>query len=390
MRASDPAGLRAYNERVIINALLRRGPMSKAEIARETGLSGQAASVIVNALLAEGLLRKLEKVRGQVGQPSTPVAPNPSGAYALGVKIGRRSVEAALIDLTGAVVAHRHAPHAAPLPETCVAAAAALGRACLDALDEEGRARVVGMGLAMPGDMHAWPREMGLPPGALDGWRGFDAGAALQEALGMAPIVCNDATAACAAEMLLGSGIASRSALYIYLGMFAGGGVVIDGRLVMGEQGNAGAIGSMPVGAPDARGRPQQLAHRAGLISLERALREAGLDAGAAMQGAPPEAEQDFRRWVRQVAPELALAVAAALSVIDFPTIVVDGALPAPWRARLAAATAREMGALNRAGLSPAVFAVGALGHTARVLGAASLPLQRRFSPDPELVARAG
>lgn len=77
MRGGDTAGLRAYNERLIVSALLRSGALSKAEIARETGLSGQAASVIVNALIADGMLLKQPKVRGQVGQPSTPIAPNP-------------------------------------------------------------------------------------------------------------------------------------------------------------------------------------------------------------------------------------------------------------------------------------------------------------------------
>ncbi|GIX13199.1 MAG: sugar kinase [Paracoccaceae bacterium] len=384
MRARDPAGLRAHNERVIMTALMRRGPMSKAELARATGLSGQAASVIVNGLLAEGLLRKLDKVRGGVGQPSTPVAPEPSGAYGLGVKIGRRSVEAAVIDLSGAVVAHRHAAHDAPLPAPCIARAAELAGECLAVLDPRARARVVGMGLAMPGDMHAWSRELGLAPGALDGWRDFDAAAALERAVGMAPIPCNDATAACAAEMLLGAGIPSRSALYLYLGIFIGGGVVIDGRLLIGEQGNAGAIGSMPLAPPDSEGRPGQLAHHAGLFTLERALRAEGMDAVAVLEGDPPAAaEAVFAGWLAGAAPLVARAVAAALSVVDFPTVIIDGALNPDWRARLVAAAGRELARLNRAGLSPARLQAGTLGRMARVLGAAALPLQRRFSAEP-------
>lgn len=120
MRGGDTAGLRAYNERLIVSALLRSGALSKAEIARETGLSGQAASVIVNALIADGMLLKQPKVRGQVGQPSTPIAPNPEGAYALGVKIGRRSVEAVLLDMLGGKVASEAESYPAPLPDRCL------------------------------------------------------------------------------------------------------------------------------------------------------------------------------------------------------------------------------------------------------------------------------
>ena len=62
MRGGDTVGLRAYNERLVIDAIMRSGAMSKAEIARATGLSGQAASVIVNRLLDEGLVANAASV----------------------------------------------------------------------------------------------------------------------------------------------------------------------------------------------------------------------------------------------------------------------------------------------------------------------------------------
>ena len=69
-------GLRAYNRRMILNLIRQSGALPKAEIARLTGLSAQAASVIVNALLKEKLVRKEKRVRGKVGQPHTPIALN--------------------------------------------------------------------------------------------------------------------------------------------------------------------------------------------------------------------------------------------------------------------------------------------------------------------------
>ena len=107
MRGGDTTGLRAYNERLMITAIRQAGALSKAEIARTTGLSGQAATVIVNSLLDEGLLVKRDKVRGRVGKPFTPIALNPEGAYSIGIKIGRRSLEVLLVDFDGAIVASR-------------------------------------------------------------------------------------------------------------------------------------------------------------------------------------------------------------------------------------------------------------------------------------------
>ena len=89
------------NERLMLHHLRRLGSLAKADLARATELSSQSASVIINRLLDEKLVRKLEAVRGRVGQPSQPIALNPDGAYAIGIHIGRRSLEVMLLDLTG-------------------------------------------------------------------------------------------------------------------------------------------------------------------------------------------------------------------------------------------------------------------------------------------------
>ncbi|WP_224404868.1 ROK family transcriptional regulator [Afifella sp. IM 167] len=380
--------MRAYNERLIMDALLKAGALSKAELAREIGLSGQAASVIVNRLLADGYLVKLDKIRGQVGQPSTPIAPNPDGAFSLGVKIGRRSSEAILVNLLGEVIGSDRERYEAPFPEQTLPRAIAQANALLARLPQRKRNRVVGLGIAMPSEIHVWAKELGLAPGALDGWKEADVAAALESATGLEATLHNDATAACAAEMLAGTAITRRSALYIYLGTFIGGGVVVDGRLYSGEQLNAGAIGSMPVCGGSGT-EPRQLIHIASVITLERALVEAGQGRSVTLTGSSdPKAIAVFEAWLGEAAPAIAQSAVAALGVIDFQMVIVDGILPAPWRARVTEQLQVEISRFNLAGLRPAEVAAGTIGPSARVLGAAMLPLRARFSPDPDLLAR--
>ncbi|CAO3455180.1 ROK family transcriptional regulator [Azospirillum largimobile] len=395
MRGGDTTGLRAYNERLVMHALLQTGMLSKAEIARETGLSGQAASVIVNRLLEDGLLVKLDKVRGQVGQPSTPIAPNPDGAYSLGVKIGRRSVEAILINLLGEELGASRVRYDAPLPEPTISTAIAQAVGLLAHLSPAARSRVVGLGVAMPDEIHAWSAELGLAPGALDGWRDADIGGAFARETGLPVTLYNDAAAACAAEMIAGHAITSRSALYIYLGTFIGGGVVIDGRLYRGEQGNAGAIGSMPTGPAGPGNPPGQLIHSASIFLLERDLEAAGIDPSAALSAVLPggggeRADAIFDAWAGTACAELSRAVVSALSVIDFQEVVVDGFLPPPWRDRFTQRLSAAVERFNRSGLKAAPVTAGSIGPMARVLGAAMLPLKARFSPDTDLLIRSG
>ncbi len=392
MRGGDTAGLRAYNERLIMAALRRHGALSRAEIARETGLSGQASSVIVSRLIEDGLVVKRDKIRGQVGQPSTPIAPNPDGAYSLGVKIGRHSTEAILVNLTGEIIATRRKGFPAPVPEPTQAMVLDQIGELLALLDTQARERVVGIGIAMPGEIEAWAVELGLEPGALDGWRSLDIRGALAKATDLPISLYNDATAACAAEMIAGTGITTRSALYVYLGTFIGGGVVLDGKLYAGEQANAGAIGSMPTSAPTGQGGADQLIHRASGLYLERALTAAGFDAQDVLRLGKrvEESTPIFEDWLEAAMPEFARAVVAGLSIIDFQAVVVDGLIPAAWRDRIAEALETGLSRFNRSGLSPAEVVAGSIGPMARVMGAALLPMEARFSPDTDLLVRSG
>lgn len=387
MRGGDTTGLRAYNERLIVNELLRAGALSKAEIARVTGLSGQAASVIVNRLIEAGLVVKRDKVRKLVGQPSTPIAANPDGAFALGVKIGRRSTEAVLVNLLGEILARREVRYAVPRPKPTMDFARRLATEVLTALAPEKRPRLVGLGIAMPGELHAWAGELGLPPDALAAWRDLDVAADLAAATKLPAELYNDAMAACAAEVIAGRAITSRSALYVYIGTFIGGGVVLDGRLYRGERLNAGAIGSIPV--RPGSGRPAQLIETTSVMSLERAFAGKGLDLAPALERPSPAAEAVFDAWCGEAVGPLAQAVVSALGVIDFETVVVDGLLPPAWRERLTRRLVAEVGRFNHFGLTRAQVVPGTIGPVARVLGAALLPLWTRFSPNTDLLVQS-
>ena len=100
-RGSSQGGLRQYNERVVLQAIRLHGALPGVEIARLTGLTAQTVSMITKSLIDDGYLRKGEPVRGKVGQPSVPLSLAPEGAYAIGIKVGRRRLDTLLIDFSG-------------------------------------------------------------------------------------------------------------------------------------------------------------------------------------------------------------------------------------------------------------------------------------------------
>ena len=60
-----------------------------------------AFAIIISRLEADHLVQRLAPVRGKVGQPSVPMALNPDGAFSIGIKIGRRSMDMLLVDFCG-------------------------------------------------------------------------------------------------------------------------------------------------------------------------------------------------------------------------------------------------------------------------------------------------
>jgi predicted NBD/HSP70 family sugar kinase len=387
VRGTNQSGVRAHNERLVLTLVRQHGPLAKAQIARMTGLSAQTVSVIMRALEADGLLVKGEPLRGRVGQPSVPIGLAGGGAYFLGLKIGRRSVELVLANFVGDIVARAHLTYQYPTPEGTIRFAQSAILQLTGQLGPVERSRVAGLGIAMPFRIWEWARTIGLPPEAMAEWEHVDIRAEIAAVCSHPVYLQNDASAACGAELVFGRAQTPPDFLYFYIGYFVGGGIVLQDRLYTGRSGNAGALGSMPVPGPG--GDAVQLIDRASLFQLERALRAAGHETQS-LWLAPDGWAVDpgiLGQWVEDAAEGLAHAVAAATSVIDFEAVMIDGWLPATLRQRLVEVTRARLGAMNLAGIEAPDIREGTIGPDARVLGAASLPLSERFLVEAQVAA---
>jgi predicted NBD/HSP70 family sugar kinase len=385
---ANQAGVRLYNERLLLSLVRRFGPLSKIEVARLTGLSVQSTSATMNRLQSDGLLKREAPLRGRVGQPTIPMSIDPDGAYSFGLKIGRRNCDLVLIDFRGAIRQRAHRAYPFPTPIMILDfvrdSLPSLGNS-LTALQ---RRRIAGLGVAAPFQLWSWESEIGAPPHAMDAWRHFDAENEIASVCPYPTTLCNDATAACAAEFFFGRCWRYRDFLYFFIGEFLGGGLVLDGALRPGRTGNAAALGSMPIMAEGNGGVAPQLIACASIYQLERRLEAAGIDGSSIW--ATPESWGEFGApldgWIEDAASALAYAAVAAISVIDFEAIVIDGAMPATVRERLTARTARVFADLDRRGLSDVDIVSGSIGADAGSIGGAALPLIKHFARDREVL----
>ncbi len=385
---ANQAGVRLYNERLLLSLVRRFGPLSKIEVARLTGLSVQSTSAIMNRLQAEGLLKREAPLRGRVGQPTIPMSIDPEGAYSFGLKIGRRGCDLVLVDFRGAICQRAYRAYAFPTPTLVLDLVREAVPSLASSLSPAQRRRIVGLGVAAPFQLWSWESEIGAPRGAMQAWRHFDVESEIAAVCPYLTTLCNDATAACAAEFFFGRCWRYRDFLYFFVGEFLGGGLVLDGALRPGRTGNAAALGSMPIVAKSDGGVAPQLIACASICELERRLEAAGVDSSSIH--ATPESWGEFGAqldgWIEDAASALAYATVAAISVIDFEAIVIDGALPATVRERIVVRTAQVFASLDRRGLSDVEIVSGSIGADAGSIGGAALPLIKHFARDREVL----
>ncbi|MER8991368.1 ROK family transcriptional regulator [Mesorhizobium sp. M0074] len=389
-RGTNQSGMRDHNERLVLSLVRQHGSLAKSDIARMTGLSAQTVSVIMRELEEDDLLVRQAPLRGKIGQPSIPMALNPDGAYFIGLKIGRRSAELVLIDFLGNVRSMLQHSYRYPAPRETVEFVTSGMKKMRGELTPAQDKRIAGLGIAMPFELWNWADTAGAPREIMDEWRHRDIRADIQAQCEFPVYLQNDATSACGAELVFGHAAgAARDFVYFYIGAFAGGGIVLNGRLFGGPTGNAGALGSMPVPGPD--GKPTQLIDVASIAMLEKALNARGVEASHlwTSPGDWGEIGAELDDWIASASQALAYAIVAASSVIDFEAAVIDGWMPLGVRRRLVDAVIEAIGRIDGEGLRLPAVREGTVGIHARALGGASLPLSERFLIGSTTISRS-
>lgn len=382
---SNHVGMRQFNERIVLQAIRLHGALPKAEVARLTRLSTQTASVIINGLLDDGLVIKQERLRGRIGQPSVPIALNPDGAFTLGIKVGRRSLDVLAMDFVGQVRYREMLSYEYPDPDI-IFPAIEHKLALID--DQLGKLanRLVGVGVAAPLWLGGWRDFLGAPNSVMEAWNDIDIRCRIQTMTSLPVEFAKDTTAACVAELVAGQGRRLRNYLYLFIGTFIGGGLVIDGHLHPGSTGNAGAVGSLPLRSEDGK-KPPQLLHKASGFVLEQLLKQHGHIAAAAhdKRALSPKLAALTTDWLKDACPALALTITSATALLDLDAVVLDGSMHRTLIDRVVTETADVLGSYSWEGLTRPHLLAGTIGADARAMGGALLPLYTHFAPNREL-----
>lgn len=312
-----PEHIRLNNRTLVMQTLYRSGLQSRADLARETGLTRVTVSDLISELMGENLVIELgQRQESRPGKPATLLDINRVAFQIVSLDLsGHTRLRGAVLSLDGAV-----------LSSSEVDLAGARGEAAFDKVAEllaqviaRATAPILGVGIGSPGIVD----RAGVVRNAPNlGWRDQPLQARLQDATGLPVRVVNDANAAVLAEHSFGG--ADHDLLLVKVGHGVGAGLLIGGRAIFGERFAAGEIGHVVIGTDDgplcACGKSGCLEAWLSVPRLTAAIHDA-----TAQAATPADAEQAVSDILTEAGRRLGIILAPVVGALNLLEIVLSG-----------------------------------------------------------------
>ena len=281
--------IRAHNRAIVLELVWKERSISRAEIARRTGMSRSTVSNITDELFGTGLLRNAGEGRSIGGKPPKLLGFNDDVYGIVGVDMGARHLGVVLTNLNGRIVHWRQIDHDVRHdPRGTIQNLFELISEAVGAR-EKGMRRAVGIGVAVPAPLDpSEPNE--FSPRVLPKWTNTRLAEELEERFGVPVIADNDANLGALAERWWGAGTDEGDLAFIKLGTGIGCGFIINGAMHRGHRFLAGEIGHVaidPSGPMCDCGRPGCLVNFVGTPALLARAKELSPRRAARDHGSP-------------------------------------------------------------------------------------------------------
>ena len=394
-----PKTVRGANSAVILQLLRQHRSMSRADLARRSGLTEGSISRITSGLLQRRLVREDGAESSTGGRPGTRLRLD-ERRVGIGVEIRRSEIRMAAVTLSGRIVE----VVCVETPSKPGEALEVIARGFHDFTERHGRSHIDGIGVSVGGIVNS---QTGIVEfGNLPSWIGVPVRESLHKSLKIPVQVDNNVRLAAIAEYHYGNLPEvrnSQSLLFVMVDDGVGTGIVLNGKLYSGPGHAAGEFGQMVIsddGGPaqlDGPGCLEQLASSAALCERYFALSgkrpaSSGNDRQSRVRkvcqlavGGDKAAAEALAKTCRY----LGIGLANVAWGLNSDTIVLDSALNEAWP--LVAKLIRDQFPREKevVNFRHLIMLPSSLGGHATIIGAATLPFQSLFtSGEPNHAAR--
>ncbi|WP_392675337.1 ROK family protein [Streptomyces sp. LN785] len=322
------AGAREHHLGAIFETVLTRGPLSRRDVARMTGLSPASVTKLVKPMIHHGYVTEKDPEAGVPGRPQIPLAINPDRHYAVGLKLMSSEIVGVVVDLQAQVRSSHRLKFEDRSLQGGLATIEEITRVLLDRCPVPFD-RLLGIGIGLGGHVNG-------PTGVLHwspffSWREAPLQKLVSERLNLPVVIENDVNTLAVAEQWFGAGSAFSSFLVVTVGTGIGCGLVLDGRLWHGVSGVAGEFGHMivdPDGPECHCGKRGCLESVAGGEAIVRAMSGAAgprVTKVSQVVNLAHVGDPAARKAFTQAGVALGRAIATLLNLINPPLLILSG-----------------------------------------------------------------
>ncbi len=372
---------RRINRDIVLELIRTSQPISRADLARRSGLQRSTVSQIVEQLIREKWVREGSIATAPRGRRPTMIGLN-EDVVAIAIDVHPRQAIVAVVDLNGRLLSRSLVPLTSD-PDAST-------RLLIDCMQRMVRAvpkkSIEGIGVSLPGRVDPATQRMMFAPNLH--WPDFDLKKVIEAKMNLPVKMENAATAGLLAELTFARMDGTRDAVLVTISEGVGTGVLSNGQLISGNHGLAGEFGHIqvdPNGPRCACGQNgcwetfsscnaalrfyRELQPRAKAISFPELLNLA--------EEGNPQAIEALAKQATWIGRGLRMIIAA----LSPSTILITGEISPAWH-RFGPIIEKEAAALTLAG-EPPVIRPGHEGEVARLRGAAALVFQRRPPQEP-------
>ena len=316
-----------YNRKQILRFLVST-PLSRADLARKTGLTRAAISIITDELLQSGLIYEMPSVSAQKGRSPTPLAIHNDAYYAIGVYISRDRCSVGLVNIKGEILRlYEHTTETLHSYEQTMALIVSdIVQMQQQFLAENDK--ILGVGFSCPGPVDIAGARILTPPG-FEAWHDKRPGDYITQCTGLQTYVENNAYTLANYEKRYGNARNIENFVLLLIDTGIGGGIVSKGKLFKGANGFSGEIGHTGIAFD---GKPCPCGHRGCLeryASIPDLLAEYGLPLSA-WQDVVKRAHQGEREALEMLQTEvkyLSAGIVSTLNLLNAEAVVLDGSI---------------------------------------------------------------
>jgi N-acetylglucosamine repressor len=234
---------RTFNQQLVLRAIYDRSAVSRAEVARVTGLTRTSVSELVGDLLSDGLVEEAGRGPSTGGKAPILLRVRAAGRHLIGLDLGESEFNGAVVDLRGNILRSM----SIPLDGRDGDAAIQLVFTLIDGLiGGNGKSPLLGIGVGAPGLIDS---RTGTVRWAVNlAWSELPLGAMIEKRYGVPVVVTNDSHAAAVAELTFGLKSRPENLVVVRVGRGIGAGIILNGQPFHGDGSGAGEIGHTIIG----------------------------------------------------------------------------------------------------------------------------------------------